>query len=165
MDPSEVKDLDKFWIPSEYAHLDFFRNDSKFSWFRSKQSEHFVVFWEPGFGNDPKNAPALDGMNMAVDIDDLLEKAEQFFTTNIEVLKMAELGANKSFLDKYKMEIFLFYTTEWMAYGSGYDNTIGASLPDRCTAAVDEDIRFECTSSSTRIWSASSSHYKRCDIC
>lgn len=126
MDPSEVKDLDKFWIPSEYAHLDFFRNDSKFSWFRSKQSEHFVVFWEPGFGNDPKNAPALDGMNMAVDIDDLLEKAEQFFTTNIEVLKMAELGANKSFLDKYKMEIFLFYTTEWMAYGSGYDNTIGA---------------------------------------
>lgn len=126
MEPSEVKDLDKFWKPSEYANLNFFRNDSRFSWYRSKQSEHFVVFWEAGFGDDPSKAEPLNGVNMQVDIDDLLVKAEQFFKTNIETLKMAELGKGKSYLDKYKMEIFLFYSSEWLATGSGYDNTIGA---------------------------------------
>lgn len=126
LEEKDVKDLDKFWKPSEYASLNFFRSDAKFSWVRSKQSEHFIVFWEAGFGDDPSKAEALNGVNMQVDIDDLLVKAEQFFKTNIETLKMAELGKGKSYLDKYKMEIFLFYTSEWLATGSGYDNTIGA---------------------------------------
>ena len=38
-----------------------------------------MVFWEPGFGDDPSKAEPVDGVPMAVDIDDLLEKAEQFF--------------------------------------------------------------------------------------
>lgn len=29
-------------------------------------------------------------------------------------------------LDKYKMEIYLLYQSEWLATGSGYDNVIGA---------------------------------------
>ena len=41
---------------------------------------------------------------LRVDIDDLLAKAEQFYRTNIETLKFADTGQNKSFLDKYKME-------------------------------------------------------------
>ena len=38
-----------------------------------KQSEHFFVFWEPGFGNDPgaESVPEV----LRVDIDDLLAKA------------------------------------------------------------------------------------------
>ena len=126
MDPSEVKDLDKYYKPAEFANINMFRNDAKWSWYRSKQSEHFVVFWEAGFGDDPSKAEPVDGIPMAVDIDDLLEKAEQFFTTNVEVLKMAELGKGKSYLDDYKMEIYLLYQTEWLATGSGYDNVIGA---------------------------------------
>lgn len=124
MDPSEVADLDKYYKPQEFADMNMFRNDSKWSWFRHKQSEHFFVFWEPGFGDDPNSAdvPA----NMRVDIDDLLAKAEQFYKTNIEVLKMAEVGQGKSQLDKYKMEIYLLYQEEWLATGSGYDNKIGA---------------------------------------
>ena len=100
------------------------RSDSKWSWFRSAQSEHFFVFWEAGFGDNP-NADTVDAA-LRVDIDDLLEKAEQFYKTNIEVLKFAQLGEGKSYLDKYKMEIYLLYQTEWLATGSGYDNTIGA---------------------------------------
>lgn len=46
--------------------------------------------------------------------------------TNIEKLKLAELGKGKSYLDKYKMEIYLLYQEEWLATGSGYDNKIGA---------------------------------------
>ena len=47
---------------------------------------------------------------LRVDIDDLLAKAEQFYRTNIET-KFADTGQNKSFLDKYKMEIYLLYQT------------------------------------------------------
>ncbi|MBR2456687.1 MAG: DUF4859 domain-containing protein [Bacteroidaceae bacterium] len=126
MDPSEVKDLDRYYKPAEFERIDMFRNDAQWSWYRSKQSEHFVVFWEPGFGDDPSKAEPVDGVPMAVDIDDLLEKAEQFYTTNVEVLKMTEVGKGKSYLDDYKMEIYLLHQTEWLATGSGYDNVIGA---------------------------------------
>ena len=126
MDPKKVQDLDRFHKPKEFSNMNMFRKDAKWSWFRSKQSEHFVVFWEAGFGDNPKNAAPLNGVNMKVDIDDLLVKAEQFFTTNVEVLKMAELGKGKSYLDKYKMEIYLLYSSEWLATGAGYDNVIGA---------------------------------------
>lgn len=124
MDKADVENFDKYYKPQEFADIDMLRSDAKWSWFRSKQSEHFFVFWEAGFGDDP-NAESVPA-NLRVDIDDLLEKAEQFYKTNVETLKFAELGQNKSYLDKYKMEIYLLYQEEWLATGSGYDNTIGA---------------------------------------
>ena len=124
MDQSQVKDFDKYYKPAEFSNIDMLRSDAKWSWFRSKQSEHFFVFWEAGFGDDPNSSELPDGMR--VDIDDLLKKAEQFYKTNVSTLKMAETGQGKSYLDKYKMEIYLLYQTEWLATGSGYDNTIGA---------------------------------------
>lgn len=122
MTESEVKDFDKYYKPTEFKGMDMLRSDTKWSWFRAKQSEHFFVFWEPEFGDDP-NASTVPS-NLRVDIDDLLKKAEAFYKTNVEVLKFAESG--QSYLDKYKMEIYLIYQDEWLATGSGYDNTIGA---------------------------------------
>ena len=124
MDESEIEDFDKYYKPAEFEGMDMLRSDAKWSWFRSKQSEHFFVFWEAGFGDDP-NAETVPA-NLRVDIDDLLEKAELFYRTNVEKLKFAETGQGKSFLDRYKMEIYLLYQEEWLATGSGYDNTIGA---------------------------------------
>ncbi len=124
MDESEVKDLDRFYKPAEFSGINMFRSDAKWSWYRSAQSEHFFVFWEAGFGDDP-NDDSVDSA-LRVDIDDLLEKAEQFYTTNIEKLGFADVGQGKSYLDQYKMEIYLLYQTEWLATGSGYDNVIGA---------------------------------------
>ncbi|MCD8044694.1 MAG: DUF4859 domain-containing protein [Tannerellaceae bacterium] len=123
VDLSEI-DKEKVYIPYEFRNMDFDDESSQFYWGRSKQSEHFVVFWEPGFGLDP-NASSVEEF-YRVDIDDLLEKAEMFFDLNINTLKFAELGTGKSRLDEYKMMIMLYYTTEWMAYGSGYDDVIGA---------------------------------------
>lgn len=126
LDPSEVKDYDKFFHNSDYGGERILRSDSKMSFCRSAQSEHFFVFWDPYFGNDPngEDVPA----DARVDIDDLLAKAEQFFTTNIERLGMSVLGQGKSYLDQYKMQIYLLDPTPewWVATGSGYDNTIGA---------------------------------------
>jgi len=124
MDESNVENLDKYYKPAEFSNINMFRSDAKWSWFRSAQSEHFFVFWESGFGDDP-NADSVDEA-LRVDINDLLEKAEQFYATNIGKLKFAETVQGKSYLDKYKMEIYLMYQTEWLATGSGYDNTIGA---------------------------------------
>ena len=44
MDQSQVKDFDKYYKPKEF-NFDMLRSDAKWSWFRSKQSEHFFVFW------------------------------------------------------------------------------------------------------------------------
>ncbi len=130
MDPSTITDYDKYIIPATYNEgfakgaEGMLRSDAKWSWWRMKQSEHFFVFWEPGFGDDPNSEDVPEALR--VDIDDLLEKAEKFFDTNVNKLKMATLGEGKSVLDNYKMQIYLLYQTEWLATGSGYDDVIGA---------------------------------------
>lgn len=124
MNESEIEDFEKYYKPKEFANIKMLRSDAKWSWFRAKQSEHFVVFWEPGFGEDP-NAESVNPA-LRVDIDDLLEKAEQFYETNIATLKFAEVGQGKSYLDQYKMQIYLLYQSDWLATGAGYDDTIGA---------------------------------------
>lgn len=103
---------------------DYTNTSAKWSFKHSKESEHFVVFWDKSFGDDP-NASSVPS-NMRVDIDDLLKKAEKFYETNVTKLGMVVTGEDKSRLDTYKMMIYLLYQTEWLATGSGYDNTIGA---------------------------------------
>jgi hypothetical protein len=123
LDTADVPDFEKYYKPKEFSAMNMLRNDSRWSFVRSKQSEHFFVFWEAGFGSDP-NASTVS-QTLRVDIDDLLAKAEIFYDMNINTLKFAETGIGKSNLDKYKMQIYLHYTSEWMAYGGGYDDIIG----------------------------------------
>ena len=118
---SDIPNFDKYYKPSEF-YYDMFSADSKYSWHRYKQSEHFFVFWEAGFGSDPSTAQST----LQVDVDDLLNKVEQFYITNTQKIKMVTVGENKSYLDKYKLQIYLLYSTDWVATGSGYDNVIGA---------------------------------------
>lgn len=132
---SEIQDLDKYYKPLEF-NFDMLRSDSKWSWCRSKQSEHFVVFWDLKYGQYGLYGDRMGEENtspttckseaMKVDIDDLLAKAEEFYDLNVNKLKFADTGKGKSVLDKYKMEIYLIWQSEWLATGSGYDNTIGA---------------------------------------
>lgn len=126
LEPEDIQDYDKFFHNSEYGGDRILRSDSKMSFCRSAQSEHFFVFWDPYFGDDPNSPELAEGDR--VDIDDLLAKAEQFYQTNIERLGMSVLGEGKSYLDQYKMQIYLLDPTPewWVATGSGYDNTIGA---------------------------------------
>lgn len=122
--PTDIKDYDKFYKPQDLKNIDMLRGDSKWSFVRSKQSAHFVVFWEAGFGSDPNASSVSEALR--VDVDDLLKKAETFYDMNTITLKFAETGNGKSNLDKYKMQIYLLYQTEWLATGGGYDDKIGA---------------------------------------
>ena len=97
--PSDIPGYEKYYKPSEFAMMDMFSRDAKWSFYRHKQSEHFIVFWEVGFGKDP-NAKSVSE-SMRVDVDDLLAKAEQFYLTNIETLKFAEVGQGKSYLCRF----------------------------------------------------------------
>lgn len=109
--------------PREFQQMDFESAESTWSFARSKQSTHFIVFWGKGYGENDPNSQAVPAQ-YRVDIDDLLAKAEEFYDLNINQLKFATKGSTN--LDKYKMMIFLHYTTDWMAYGGGYDDVIGA---------------------------------------
>lgn len=124
---ADVPNLDKIYIPQEFRSMNMFRSDSKWFFGRSKQSEHFIVFWDIKYGSHGTVTPTdAKVASMRVDIDDLLAKAEEFYELNVNKLKFADTGKGLSTLDKYKMEIFIIYQTEWLATGSGYDNVIGA---------------------------------------
>ena len=103
---------------------DYTNPNSQWSFKNSKESEHFIVYWDKAFGSNP-NASSVPS-NLRVDVNDLLKKAEQFYATNVNKLGMATLGEGTSRLDEYKMIIHLLYDKGWTAVGSGYDDMIGA---------------------------------------
>ncbi|MCW3805384.1 DUF6055 domain-containing protein [Plebeiibacterium marinum] len=115
----------KIYIPQEFKESGFDDPNNKWSYKRSKQSDHFIAFWEAGYGENNPNSNDIPE-EYRVDIDDMLLKAEEFYALNINKLQFANVGSGKSNLDKYKMIIMLHYTTEWMAFGAGYDDVIGA---------------------------------------
>jgi hypothetical protein len=124
LDPSDVQDYEMIYKPKEFVAMNWLREDSRWSLVRSRQSEHFILFWEEGFGDDPGSSSLPEALR--VDVDDLLTKAETFFTINVEQLKFAERNSGTSNLERYKMQIYLHYQTEWLATGAGYDDVIGA---------------------------------------
>ena len=142
---SDIPNYEKIYIPNVDFTGDPLRSDAPWSFCRSVQSEHFIVFWDKKYGEyglygekmgvDNTSPSTLSSSNrMYVDLNDLLEKAEKFFEVNINTLKFADMSGGKSTLDDYKIGISINYTTEWMAYGSGYDNVVGWLWinPDTC---------------------------------
>ncbi len=100
------------------------RNNLNVPWcrYRSRESDNIIVFWAAGYGNNDPNSTAVPA-EFRVDVDDMLAKLETFYDLNVNRLGFADL--NNSNLSRYKMIICLYYTTEWMAYGGGFDDVIG----------------------------------------
>ena len=109
----------KLYIPWEWKNNSSIYKESdpnhtaQYSKTRSKESENFIVYWEKGYGNtSPSNAASA----YRVDIDDLLEKAEWFYSLNIGKLGFCDEKNSK--VSQYKMIICLLYDTGWTATGS-----------------------------------------------
>ena len=111
-----VKPRDGYYRPNEFTGMNLNNYESKWCWQRSAESEHFLVFWEKGFGDNP-NSLKIEA-DMRVNIDDLLKKAEEFYSANVETLGFEPVD--------YKIQIYLLYQKEWLATGAGYDNKVGA---------------------------------------
>ena len=89
-------------------------NNSQWSYKRSYQSKHWVLFWEKGYGEE---VPGV--------VKTILDRADQIFEFYADSLKFITINQGVSKTDTYKMIIRLRYTTEWEASGSGIDNQIG----------------------------------------
>lgn len=99
--------------------------DNKYTWSktRSVESDNVIIFWDKFYGStNPKDLPA--GNFYRVDIDDLLQKCEDFF--ELEINQLGFVDPNNSNLSKYKVMVLMNHTTEWTCYGGGYDFQVSA---------------------------------------
>lgn len=89
-------------------NVDFTNDNSQWSFRRSKESEHFVCFWEKG---------------STADIDYILQTAERSWDVYAGPLGFVIPG--KSSTDTYKILIRAYNTNNWIASGSGEDIKVG----------------------------------------
>jgi hypothetical protein len=116
--------LSKVYIPQEIRDTNLLDCTNRWSFDRSRQSDHCIVFWAKEYGHLDPNSHAVPE-KFRVDIDDLLAKADKFFETNVVKLKFADTREGKSQLAKYKLQIYVFHTEEWIAAGAGSDDVVG----------------------------------------
>ena len=119
----ELPDGKAIFIPQDLQGMDLQNPNSKWSYHRMACTDNFVILWEKGFGNDLSNPPLLEGQSMKIDLENLKQKLEQFYTYYYETLQFARKGSN---CDKYRMMVMLNYSLEGTAYGGDYDGVIGA---------------------------------------
>lgn len=119
--------------PNYLRNNDFQNEESQYCFARSRQSQHFIVFWEKGFGLDPAKAPRPYTFNP----DDLLERAEKIYGVNTGLLGFADPATSPT-LGTYKIIMFVHYESTWRATGSGVDNKAGTLdvNPDAANTAV-----------------------------
>lgn len=114
---TKIKTVDKKIYCSGSAcgtNAQLLKPDSHWSYERSKQSKHWVIFWEKGYGTETPSSVA-----------DILKKADECFELYANKLAFIKAGQGASKTDTYKMIIRLEYSDAWKAEGSGIDNQIG----------------------------------------
>lgn len=128
----------EIYVPKDLQGMDLRNPDSQWSYHRLCCTDNLAVFWEKGFGNDLSNPPQLDGQDMHVDLDNLTDKLETFYTFFRDSLQFIKPG---SLADKYRMMVMINYSLEGTAYGGDYDQQIGALwvAPNRI-----QDERLNC---------------------
>lgn len=70
----------EIYIPKDLQGMDLHNPDSKWSYQRMCCTDNVAVFWEKGFGYDLANPPQLEGHDMHVDLNNLTDKLEHFYT-------------------------------------------------------------------------------------
>ena len=135
--PSDVPNYDKIYMCSEFyksergwtvtkTFYDPLKPESLYYFGRSKQSEHFIIFWDKDYGTtSPDEAASPYHLNT----DTFLSWCEEIYAYYVNTLKFAHYSpSDKSYLDDYKFQIYLWHQTEWAAYGSGPDDNITGCL-------------------------------------
>ncbi len=129
----------KVFIPSFITSTGMDLNDinSQWSYARSIETDDIVIFWESGFGANPATAPSPYN----IDMEALIEVSEKSFDMFVDSLKFAIKGS--SVTDQYKLMIFLLYTTDWAAFGSGQDDLVGSLFVSPAAANIKHVVAHE----------------------
>lgn len=110
------------WKLNSFGSMDLTNDASRWSFRRSKESDHFIVLWEKVFGDNPKTA------SNGFDPDAMLTNAEKIWDKYVADLGFITPG--KSVTDKYKIIMFVLEKnswdgSDWQATGSGEDYMSG----------------------------------------
>ncbi len=90
---------------------------------RSYQTENIVCFWEAGFGNDPTQMKRPEGSG-TFNLEKIMAECDSIWRFHVNTMGSAD--PNGKNISQYKFMFMLCYTTNWIAYGGGYDDVIGA---------------------------------------
>lgn len=128
----------RIYIPKDFQFVNLDDSTSQWSYHRMALTKDFAVFWQKGFGNDLKNPPLLNGNDMHVDLGNIEQKLERFYTFYRDTLKFIKPGSNA---DNYRMMVMINYSLDGTAYGGDYDRVIGAFwvAPNRI-----HDVKLNC---------------------
>jgi hypothetical protein len=104
--------------PNTYSGTDYTNANatSGYNFAHSLESEHFAVFWDVRFGNNPSSLSI--GGNTA-SANSVLSIAERCWKMYADELGFIVPG--QSTTDKYKIQLYIPYQTEWRADASGTD--------------------------------------------
>ena len=112
------------YIPRDLQAMNLKSDTALWSYCRMDTTlDDIAIFWQRGFGHDLSNPPQLEGHDMSVDIDNLKQKLQRYYTFFRDTLKFVKPGSKT---EKYRMMVMLNYSLEGTAYGGDYDETIGA---------------------------------------
>ena len=127
----------KIFVPSSIKNMNLNSSSSQWCYARTKESDNIVVFWESGFGSDSSTASG----SYRVDMNTLLSNAEKAYGFYRDSLKFVLQGS--SVTDSFKLEIFLQYSTDWIANGSGEDDRVQVLHVNPAAANVNNVIAHE----------------------
>lgn len=97
--------------PSTYSGTDYENQDatSGYNFAHSKESEHFVVFWDARYGSNPAKIQYPGDGNVA-NVDKVLEIAEKCWDMYAGELGFVKEGSSTT--DKYKVQLYIPYQKE-----------------------------------------------------
>ena len=122
-DPVALPKGKKIYTEKEWASMDLNSPESEWSYTRMYCTDNIAIFWQKGFGQDPQQAPDLEGKPMKFSPAVLGEKLEKIYKLYYDDLGFIVKG--KSNADKYRMNCYVRYELDGTAYGGSVDDVIG----------------------------------------
>ena len=106
--------------PSTYSGTNYENQKatSGYNFAHSLESEHFAVFWDVRYGNNPDKIqyPGDGNVTKASYVLDIAEKCWKIYADELGFVK-----EGSSVTDKYKIQLYIPYQSDWRADASGVD--------------------------------------------
>ena len=109
--------------PNTYSGTDYTNAQATtgYNFLHSKESDHYAVFWDVRYGEDPTKIQYPDDGNVA-NANTILTICEKCWNKYVE---LGFIVPGQSTTDKYKIQLYVPYQKEWRADASGTDGASG----------------------------------------